>query len=95
MVGSQGVIRERPAEAFRPKQITIWVCEAKALYWLAYDKKDSYTIATQLSLSQILLGAISKQSGAPRNWERGASESPERGRHRSGLGEDGSSNHCS
>ena len=66
-VGSPAVIRERPAEAFRPKQITIWVCEAKALYWLAYDKKDSYTIATQLSLSQILLGAISKQSGAPRN----------------------------
>lgn len=33
-VGSQGVLRMKPAEFIRPKQAMIWLCERKALHQL-------------------------------------------------------------
>ena len=50
-VGSQGVIRERPAEIIRPKQIKIWPCEGRALLQPGMQGKNGpCPTATQLSL---------------------------------------------
>ena len=55
--GSQGVIRVRPLELIRPKQIKIWPCEGRALHSLGVQGNNGLCPrATQLSPSQILPG---------------------------------------
>ena len=54
----QVIVRVRATEFIRLKQTKIWLCEGKPLHQLGMQgKNDLCSIATQLSLSQILLEA--------------------------------------
>ena len=63
-VGSQGVIKVRPAEFMRPKQTKIWLCNRRALHHSGMQGKMFSILVPHNCLSQIVPGARSQQGGA-------------------------------